>query len=48
MLKANKVHCGYWMICHTVRKVLTMRQPDNEPLAENYKRYTSCVDVAEF
>jgi hypothetical protein len=30
-----------------VRKVLTMRQQDNEPLAEYYKRFTSCVDVAE-
>jgi hypothetical protein len=24
-----------------------MRQQDNEPLAEYYKRLTSCVDVAE-
>ena len=24
-----------------------MRQQDNEPLAEYYKRFTSCVDVAE-
>ena len=24
-----------------------MRQQDKEPLAEYYKRYTSCVDVAE-
>jgi hypothetical protein len=23
------------------------RQQDNEPLAEYYKRFTSCVDVAE-
>ncbi len=30
-----------------MRKVLTMRQQDNEPLAEYYKRFTSCVDVAE-
>jgi hypothetical protein len=29
------------------RKVLTLRQQDNEPLAEYYKIYTSCVDVAE-
>ena len=29
------------------RKVLTMRQQDKEPLAEYYKRFTSCVDVAE-
>jgi hypothetical protein len=35
------------MICQTVRKVLKMRQQDNEPLAEYYKRFTSCVDVAE-
>jgi hypothetical protein len=30
-----------------VRRVLTMRQQDNEPLAEYCKRFTSCVDVAE-
>jgi hypothetical protein len=36
-----------WTICQTVRRVLTMRQQDNEPLAEYYKRFTSCVDVAE-
>jgi hypothetical protein len=24
-----------------------MRQQDNEPLAEYYRRFTSCVDVAE-
>jgi hypothetical protein len=24
-----------------------MRHQDNEPLAEYYKRFTSCVDVAE-
>jgi hypothetical protein len=24
-----------------------MRQQDNEPLAKYYKRFTSCVDVAE-
>jgi hypothetical protein len=35
------------MICQTVRRVLTMRQQDYEPLAEYYKRFTSCVDVAE-
>jgi hypothetical protein len=35
------------MICQTVRRVLTMRQQDNESLAEYYKRFTSCVDVAE-
>jgi hypothetical protein len=34
-------------ICQTVRRVLTMRQQDNEPLAEYYKRFISCVDVAE-
>jgi hypothetical protein len=38
---------GYWTICQTVRKVLTMRQQDKEPLAEYCKRFTSCVDVAE-
>ncbi len=45
--KTHDVRCGYWTICQTVRKVLTRRQQDNEPLAEYYKRFTSCVDVAE-
>jgi hypothetical protein len=45
--KTHKVQYGYWTICQTVRRVLTMRQEDNEPLAEYYKRFTSCVDVAE-
>jgi hypothetical protein len=31
----------------TVRRVLTMRQRDNKPLAAYYKRFSSCVDVAE-
>jgi hypothetical protein len=35
------------MICQTVRRVITVRQQDNEPLAEYYKRFTSCVGVAE-
>jgi hypothetical protein len=41
------VQYGYWTIYQTVRKVLTMRQQDNKPLAEYYKRFTSCVDVEE-
>jgi hypothetical protein len=45
--KTHAVQYGYWTICQTVRRVLTMRQQDNEPLAEYYKRFTSCVDVAE-
>jgi hypothetical protein len=45
--KTHEVQYGYWTICQTVRRVLTMRQQDNEPLAEYYKRFTSCVDVAE-
>jgi hypothetical protein len=45
--KTHKVQCGYWTICQTVRRVLTMRQQDKEPLAEYCKRFTSCVDVAE-
>jgi hypothetical protein len=45
--KTHKVQYGYWMICQTVRRVLTMRQQDNEPLAEYYKSFTSCVDVVE-
>jgi hypothetical protein len=28
-------------------RVLTIRQQDNDSLAEYYKRFTSCVDVAE-
>jgi hypothetical protein len=43
----DEVQYGYWTICQTVRRVLTMRQQDNGPLAEYYKRFTSCVDVAE-
>jgi hypothetical protein len=38
---------GYWTICQTVRRFLTMRQQDNKPLAEYYKRFTLCVDVAK-
>jgi hypothetical protein len=45
--KMRKVHYGYWTICQTVRKFLATRQQDHEPLAEYYKRFTSCVDVAE-
>jgi hypothetical protein len=45
--KMHNVQYGYWTICQTVRKVLTMRQQDNKPLAEYFKRFTSCVDVAE-
>jgi hypothetical protein len=45
--KTHDVQYGYWTICQTVRKVITMRQQDNEPLAEYYKRFTSCVNVAE-
>ena len=45
--KTHEVQYGYWTICQTMRKVLTMRQQDNESLAEYYKRFTSCVDVAE-
>jgi hypothetical protein len=45
--KTHEVQYRYWMICQIVRRVLTMRQQDNEPLTEYYKRFTSCVDVAE-
>jgi hypothetical protein len=45
--KTHGVQYGYWTICQPERKVLTMRQQDNEALAEFYKRLTSCVDVAE-
>jgi hypothetical protein len=45
--KMHHVQYGYWTICQTVRKVLRMRQQDNEPLAEYYKRFSSCVHVAE-
>ncbi len=43
--KMHEVQYGYWTICQTVRKVLTMIQQDNEPSAKSYKRFTSCVDV---
>jgi hypothetical protein len=39
--KMHKVQYGYWTICQSVRRVLTMRQQDNKPLAEYYKRFTS-------
>jgi hypothetical protein len=45
--KMLEVQYGYWTICQTMRRVLTMRQQDNEPLAEYCRRFTSCVDVAE-
>jgi hypothetical protein len=45
--KIHEVQYGYWTICQIVRRVLTLRQQDNKPLAEYYKRFTSCVDVAE-
>jgi hypothetical protein len=45
--KTHEVQYGYCTICQTVRRVLTMRQQDKEPSAEYYKRFTSCVDVAE-
>jgi hypothetical protein len=45
--KMHDAQYRYWTVCQTVRKVLTMRQQDNKPLAEYYKRFTSCVDVAE-
>jgi hypothetical protein len=45
--KTHYVQYGYWTICQTVRKVLTTRQQDNEPLAEYNKRFTSCVYLAE-
>jgi hypothetical protein len=45
--KTHKVQYGYWTICQTGRRVLTMREQDNESLAEYYKRFTSCVAVAE-
>jgi hypothetical protein len=35
-LKTHDVQYGYWMICQTVTKVLTMRQQDNEPLVTSY------------
>jgi predicted secreted protein len=45
--KTHEVLYGYWAVCQTVRRVLTMKQQDNKPLAGHYKRFTSCVDVAE-
>jgi hypothetical protein len=35
--KTHEVQYGYWTICQTVRRILTMRQQDKEPLAEYYK-----------
>jgi hypothetical protein len=29
--KTHEVQYGYWTICQTVRRVLTMRQRDNKP-----------------
>jgi hypothetical protein len=40
--KTHNVQYGYWRICQTVRKVLTIRQQDNKLLAEYYKQFTSC------
>jgi hypothetical protein len=45
--KTHEVQYGYWTICQTVSRVLTIRQQNNKPLVEYYKRFTSCVDVAE-
>jgi hypothetical protein len=45
--KTQDVQFVYWTTCQTMRKVLTMRQQDKEPLAEYYKRFISCVHVAE-
>jgi hypothetical protein len=46
--KTHDVRYGYWTICQTVRKVLTMGQQDKEPLAEYYKEVTSSVHAAEY
>jgi hypothetical protein len=45
--RTQDVQYAYWMIYQTVRKVLAMRQQDNKPFAEYYRRFTSCVDAAE-
>jgi hypothetical protein len=45
--KTHDVQYGYWTTFQTAAKVLTMRQQENGPLAEYYKSFTSCVDVAE-
>jgi DNA-directed RNA polymerase alpha subunit len=36
--KIHEVQYGYWTICKTVRRVLTMRQQDNKPLAVHYAK----------
>jgi chloramphenicol O-acetyltransferase len=46
-LKMQNVQYQYRMIWQTVRKVLTVRHQDKEPLADYYTRFASCVDVAE-
>jgi hypothetical protein len=35
--KMHDVQYGYWTRCQTVRKILTMRQQDNKPLANTAK-----------
>lgn len=45
--KTHDVQCGHWTTCQKMRRVLTMKQQDNESLAGCHKRFTSCVDVAE-
>jgi DNA-directed RNA polymerase alpha subunit len=37
--KTHNLQYGYWTICQTMRRVLTMRQQDNGPIAEYYKRF---------
>ena len=42
-----KVQYEYWTVCQSMRKVLTMKQQDEESLAGFYKRFINTVDVTE-
>ena len=43
----TEVEYEYWAMNKAMRKVLTMRQNDNEALASYYKRFMNVVEVAE-
>ena len=43
----HKVQYEHWTTCGSMRRMLTMRQYDEESLAAFYKRFTNSVDVTE-
>lgn len=43
----HQVQYEHWTACSMMRRVLTMRQFEDESLAAFYKRFTSAVDVTE-